>query len=150
MGAWGNHEAALLLFLHLKRGTLALPNYPSVYMSTQQIRIAVWFDSHCPLCIREIALMRRLDWFNRVAFVDIYAAQSCPLEPQLLLQRFHAQETDGPIISGAAAFAALWRHLPLVRPIGELARIPTVLKLLEWAYIKFLAYRPKLQRLLSS
>ena len=119
-------------------------------MSTQQIRIAVWFDSHCPLCIREIALMRRLDWFKRVDFIDIYAAPSCPLEPQLLLQRFHAQETNGPVISGAAAFAALWRHLPLLRPIGELARLPTVLRLLEWAYIKFLNYRPRLQKLLSS
>jgi len=119
-------------------------------MSTQQIRIAVWFDSHCPLCIREIALMRRLDWFKRVDFIDIYTTQSCPLEPQLLLQRFHAQETNGPVISGAAAFAALWRHLPLLRPIGELARLPTVLRLLEWAYIKFLNYRPRLQKLLSS
>ena len=119
-------------------------------MFTQQIRIAVWFDSQCPLCIREIALMRRLDWFKRVDFIDIYTTQSCPLEPKLLLQRFHAQEIDGPIISGAAAFAALWRQLPLLRAIGELARIPTVLKLLESAYIKFLAYRPILQRLLSS
>ena len=119
-------------------------------MSSQQTRITVWFDSQCPLCIREIALMRRLDWFGRVDFVDIYAAQSCPLEPQLLLQRFHAQESNRPVISGGAAFAALWRHLPLLRPLGEFARIPAVLKLLEWAYIKFLAYRPKLQRLLSS
>ena len=94
--------------------------------------------------------MRRLDWFNRVDFIDIYDAESCPLEPQLLLQRFHAQETNGTIVDGAEAFAALWRHLPLLRPLGELARIPATLKLLEWAYIKFLAHRPKLQRLLSS
>ena len=52
--------------------------------------------------------MRRLDWFNRVDFIDIYTAESCPLDPLLLLQRFHAQETHGSIVSGAEAFAALW------------------------------------------
>ncbi|MFL2517244.1 MAG: DCC1-like thiol-disulfide oxidoreductase family protein [Candidatus Azotimanducaceae bacterium] len=39
-------------------------------------RIAVWFDSGCPLCTREVAIMRRLDWFNRVDFIDIYTAES--------------------------------------------------------------------------
>ena len=46
--------------------------------------VTVWFDSQCPLCIKEIALMRRLDWRkNRVNFIDIHAlAQSyqCPLD----------------------------------------------------------------------
>jgi predicted DCC family thiol-disulfide oxidoreductase YuxK len=118
-------------------------------MSATQKSIAVWFDSGCPLCTREVAIMRRLDWFDRVDFIDIYTAESCPLDPLLLLQRFHAQETHGTIVNGAEAFAALWRHLPLLRPIGELARIPALLRCLEWAYCRFLVFRPKLQKRLS-
>ena len=34
--------------------------------------VTVWFDSQCPLCIKEIALMRRLDWRKRVNFIDIH------------------------------------------------------------------------------
>jgi hypothetical protein len=67
-----------------------------------------------------------------------------------LLQRFHAQEMGQPMVSGAAAFAVLWRHLPLLRPLGELARIAMVLALLERAYLKFLRLRPRLQKLLAS
>ena len=119
-------------------------------MSTQQIRIAVWFDSQCPLCIREIALMRRLDWFKRVDFIDIYTTQTCPLEPQLLLQRFHVQEINGPIISGAAAFAALWRQLPLLRPIKGISTHTHCTQSARVGLHQTSAYRPKLQRLFSS
>ena len=96
-------------------------------------RIAVWFDSGCPLCTREVAIMRRLDWFNRVDFIDIYTAESCPLDPLLLLQRFHAQETHGSIVSGAEAFAAPWRHLPSLRPRGDVAHRRPVLNSVERA-----------------
>ena len=106
----------------------------------------VWFDSQCPLCAKEIALMRRLDWFNRVEFIDIYATSDCPLEPSRLLARFHAQEIGQPIVEGAAAFAVLWRHLPVLKPLGMLARIPLILRLLERAYVQFLRVRPGLQR----
>ena len=59
------------------------------------------------------------------------------------------QSSDGQLLSGAAAFAQLWRSLPLLRPLGELARIPFVLRVLESLYLKFLVIRPKLQAMLS-
>ena len=40
--------------------------------------------------------MRRLDWLNRVNFIDIYAAEQCPLDPAQLLERFHAQRQVSP------------------------------------------------------
>ena len=69
-----------------------------------------------------------------------------PLAPEKLLARFHAQEAGGPIVSGAAAFAALWRAIPLLRPLGLAARNRRVLQVLEWAYVRFLRVRPTLQR----
>lgn len=115
-------------------------------MANKHAQVQVWFDSQCPLCAKEIALMRRLDWFNRVEFIDIYATSDCPLEPSRLLARFHAQEIGQPIVEGAAAFAVLWRHLPVLKPLGMLARIPLILRLLERAYVQFLRVRPRLQR----
>ena len=75
-------------------------------MNTSTSLVTVWFDSQCPLCSKEIAVMKRLDWRTRVDFIDIYASADCPLDPSRLLERFHAQETGGPILDGAAAFAA--------------------------------------------
>jgi predicted DCC family thiol-disulfide oxidoreductase YuxK len=113
-------------------------------MSTPSV--TVWFDGACPLCAREIAFMRRLDRKQAVRFIDVSTdTSSCPIEPVLLLERFHAQE-NGELLSGAAAFAAMWRALPVLRPLGLIARNRLVLACLEKLYVAFLKYRPKFQR----
>jgi predicted DCC family thiol-disulfide oxidoreductase YuxK len=112
------------------------------------VPLTVWFDGACPLCTREIALMRRLDRAGRIDFVDVAEPDaSCPIDPALLLARFHARE-DGVLLSGAAAFAAMWRAIPLLRPLGLLARNGQVLRGLEWAYVRFLKVRPAMQRMM--
>lgn len=108
--------------------------------------LSVWYDGECPLCRREIALMRRLDRRRAIQFVDVADdGAACPLDRTLLLARLHAQE-DGRMLSGAAAFAAMWRAIPLLRPLGLAARTPWVLALLERSYVAFLRVRPLLQR----
>jgi predicted DCC family thiol-disulfide oxidoreductase YuxK len=109
-------------------------------------RLTVWFDGGCPLCTREIALMRRLDRRGVIAFVDLQQDGTCPIDRATLLARFHAQAPDGPMLSGAEAFAALWRAVPLLRPLGLAARWRPLLILLERAYVLFLRVRPALQR----
>ena len=110
--------------------------------------VTVWYDGACPLCIREIALMRRLDKRRAINFVDVAPEDAaCPIDRTLLLARFHAQETGSAVVSGAAAFAAMWRAIPMLRPLGLIARNAIVLAMLERFYIAFLKVRPRLQRL---
>jgi len=106
--------------------------------------VTVWFDGSCPLCSREIALMRRLDRRRSVRFIDIgHSTNVCPIDRADLLRRFHAREDDGPVVSGAAAFAALWRAIPLLRPLGLAARNKLTLRALERLYRLFLRLRPE-------
>jgi predicted DCC family thiol-disulfide oxidoreductase YuxK len=109
--------------------------------------LIVWHDGACPLCEREIALMRRLDRRGAITFVDANSAvpAQCPIDRAALLARFHACE-DGQLLSGAAAFAAMWRAIPLLRPLGLIARVPSVLFVMEAVYRGFLRVRPALQR----
>ena len=120
----------------------------AAYMTRMEVKgVTVWYDGGCPLCLREIALMRRLDRAGRIQFDDVSAdGAACPIDRTLLLARFHAREDGGPILSGAAAFAAMWRAIPLLRPLGLAARVPVVLWALERAYGGFLKIRPWLQR----
>lgn len=112
-------------------------------------RLTVWFDGSCPLCSREIALFRKLDRRRRIHFEDVSGPEAaCPVDRARLLARFHAQEAGGPIVSGAAAFAAMWRAIPILRPFGELARLRWVLWGLERLYAAFLLVRPRLQGLI--
>ena len=109
--------------------------------------LIVWHDGACPLCRREVALMRRLDRRGAIRFVDLQTAgaDACPRDRAEMLARFHASE-DGILLSGAAAFASMWRAIPLLRPVGLAARNPWVLAVLERAYRLFLRVRPRLQR----
>lgn len=117
--------------------------------TAQDPRLTVWFDGACPLCLREIALMRRLDRRGAIRFIDVVGEDAvCPIDRAELLARFHAHE-DGQLLSGAAAFAAMWRAIPLLRPFGLAARAPWALKILEALYVRFLRVRPRLQRLVA-
>lgn len=112
-------------------------------------RVEVWFDGDCPLCRREIALMRRLDRRGAIRFHDLATGQgACPIDRAQLLARFHARE-DGRLVSGAEAFAAMWRAIPALRPLGLLARNKRVLHTLERLYLAFLKVRPRLQAALG-
>jgi len=109
-------------------------------------QVQVWYDGGCPLCIREIQFMRRLDRQQNIAFIDLAApGTTCPLERELMLARFHAREGTR-MLSGAAAFAAMWRAIPGLRPLGLAAENRTVLWGLEVLYRGFLRIRPHLQR----
>ncbi|PAX07685.1 thiol-disulfide oxidoreductase DCC family protein [Sphingomonas lenta] len=109
-------------------------------------QVTVWYDGACPLCTREIALMRRLDRRGRIGFIDLSDGAACPIDRAAMLERLHAREGDR-MLSGAAAFAAMWRAIPLLRPLGLLARNPRALRVLDRAYLRFLRVRPALQRL---
>jgi len=109
-------------------------------------RVTVWFDGDCPLCVREIALMRRLDRREAIDFVEIQKPGAvCPVDRETLLERFHARDVDGELLTGAAAFAAMWRVVPWLRPLGLAARWRPVLAVLEAGYLGFLRIRPGLQ-----
>lgn len=111
-------------------------------------QVEVWFDGGCPLCRREIALLRKLDRAGRIRFTDLSSADAnCPLDPAVMLARLHARE-NGVIVSGAAAFAAMWRAIPLLRPLGLAASLPGIATLMEWCYVRFLRMRPRLQQYL--
>ena len=51
------------------------------------------------------------------------------------------------MFSGAAAFAAMWRQIPMLRPLGLSARNRAILAVLEVVYRGFLRVRPSLQSL---
>jgi predicted DCC family thiol-disulfide oxidoreductase YuxK len=117
--------------------------------------VTIWWDSSCPLCTKEIEIMKKLDKHRNVQFIDVITSSTellaiksgCPIDKKELLARIHAKERDKEVVTGAAAFAALWKHIPHLRWLGLLAQNQRVLSFLEAAYVKFLVYRPKLQKI---
>ncbi len=118
---------------------------------TRSPELTVYFDGACPLCRAEIDHYRRCEGAERLAFVDVSAQEPGDgLSRDDALARFHVREADGRLLSGAAAFARLWRGLPRWRWLGRVAAAPLVTPLVEVFYRLSLPLRPRLARLLRS
>ncbi len=106
--------------------------------------LQVYYDGGCPVCSREIAFYRSRPGAERFAWVDITreGAELGPgLTPQMALSRMHVRTAAGILLSGAAAFAAMWRMMPGFKWLGWLLVMPPFAILAEWAYRGFLLGR---------
>jgi predicted DCC family thiol-disulfide oxidoreductase YuxK len=110
--------------------------------------LTVMFDGACPLCRREIGLYQSLTPLENVAWLDVSKATAHmnPADQARYMARFHVRQKDGSLLSGAAAFVALWLTMPGWRWLGRFGRLPGVTPVLELMYRGFLHLRPYLQR----
>jgi predicted DCC family thiol-disulfide oxidoreductase YuxK len=111
--------------------------------------LTVMFDGSCPLCRREVGVYQSLTALSPVAWQDVsQATQDMTPELQALyMARFHVQKESGELLSGAAAFVALWQVMPGWRWLGRLGALPGMTAVLEVFYKGFLRIRPRIQRL---
>ncbi len=110
--------------------------------------LTVMFDGACPLCRREIGVYQSLVPLENVAWLDVSQGHAglSDAEQVKYMSRFHVRLKDGRLLSGAAAFVALWLTMPGWRWLGRIGRLPGVTPLLELGYRGFLHLRPYLQR----
>lgn len=115
-------------------------------MADESALPTLYYDGACPVCSREIALYRRQAGADGVRWVDVAqcgaAALGDGLTRDAALARLHLRAPDGRLVSGAAAFAVLWRQLPRWAWLGRIAGTLPVLWVLEAGYRAFLAARP--------
>ena len=114
--------------------------------------LTVMFDGACPLCRREVGLYRSLRSLETVAWLDVSEASGslAPQDQARYMARFHVRRKDGRLLSGAAAFVALWLVMPGWRWLGKAGSLPGVTPVLELLYRAFLYLRPTLQRLVRA
>lgn len=110
--------------------------------------LEVYFDGACPVCSREMALLRRLDRSGRVRCTDIAApgfdAGATGVTRAELDDRIHARLADGTLVEGVEVF----RRIAAAVGLGWLAgptRLPVVRGLLDVAYRAFARNRWRLK-----
>jgi predicted DCC family thiol-disulfide oxidoreductase YuxK len=109
--------------------------------------IELFFDGGCPLCAREVRLLRRLDHSGRIRFTDIADPAFDPATVgstlQTLMGRIHARLATGEWIEGVEVFRRLYAAVGFGRLVA-LSRLPGVRGLLDVAYRAFAANRLRL------
>ena len=116
-----------------------------------QTQLTVYFDGACPLCRKEISYYQRKDNERQVCWIDVsncdQSLLGTDLSKQDALKRFHVRSADGALLSGASAFAEMWRMIPGFRGLGTIAQNKVLSRLLEALYWAFLGLRPTLQQI---
>jgi predicted DCC family thiol-disulfide oxidoreductase YuxK len=102
--------------------------------------IEVFYDGACPLCSREIDLLRRRDREARIRFTDIAAegfdASVVGLTWETLMARIHGRLPDGTIVEGVEVFRRLYAAVGFAGLV-RVSRAPGISQLLGLAYHLF-------------
>lgn len=109
--------------------------------------VEVFFDGDCPLCVREIAMLRKLDKKNRIRFTDIadksFDAAAIGTDYASLMSRIQGRLADGTWIEGVEVFRRLYTAVGF-GPLIAVTRVPGISHAMDAAYTMFAKNRLKL------
>ena len=116
-------------------------------MSSGEVEVEVFYDGECPLCVREIDMLRRRDRAGRIQFTNIAAEGFDPaalgLDHETMMKRIHARLPTGELIEGVEVFRRLYSAVGF-GSIVAMTRLPGVAGALDIAYKLFAENRLRL------
>lgn len=117
------------------------------FSSEVQYEIEVFFDGACPLCRREISLLRSLDRRKRILFTDIslptFDATQVGRTQTELMEQIYGRLADGTWATGVEVFRRLYAAVGLGWIVAA-TRLPSISHLFEIAYACFAKHRLRL------
>lgn len=115
--------------------------------AASSIQVEVFFDGDCPLCLREIAMLRRLDRRGRIRFSNIvdptFDASSVGLDHAKLMATIHGRLPSGELIEGVEVFRRLYAAVGFSWVVA-LTRLPGISHILDACYGWFAKNRLRL------
>ena len=120
-------------------------------MSHDQQTFEVFFDSHCPLCRREIDMIRNKDKRGLMKLTDIADPNFDPADTgkslDELMREIHGRFGDGELLVGVDVFRAIYSRLGFGWLV-KLTKLPVIGWVMDRGYDFFarLRYRSALKR----
>ena len=110
----------------------------------------VLYNETCPVCRFEIDGYRRRALADGlpIRFDNLDSAADWGLTPDQAARQLHVWQ-DGRVLSGLAAFRALWSAMPRWRWLARVTGFPVLRPVVEWLYSRVAApmlYRAHLRR----
>ena len=103
-------------------------------------RVEIFYDADCPLCVKEIAVLRWMDRRNRVRFTNIAADTFQPTEYGKTMKQFmdeiQGRLPDGQWIVGVEVFRQVYSAIGLGVFVWP-TRLPLIRNMLDWGYHLF-------------
>lgn len=113
-------------------------------------QLTVFFDGHCPLCNKEISLLKQLDTRKKLHFEDIHAIDFVYRYPYIDVvaadKRLHGQLANGQIITGLDVTAKAWGLVDHHKWL-QILRWPVIRWFADLGYLIFARFRHPIARL---
>lgn len=112
-----------------------------------EFEIEAFYDGDCPLCVREIALLRRWDRRGRIRFTDLADPAFDPASVgrtfDEMMDRMHGRLPSGELVEGVEVFRRLYAAVGFRRLVA-VSRWPLISPLLDLFYRFFAKHRLRL------
>ena len=116
------------------------------------MKLTMFYDSLCPLCVAEVQQLQALDKHSALQFVDIYGEnfrdQWPHIDPVKADKILHAQRADGSMVYGLDVSAEAWALVGKHRWL-KLLRLPVIRWISDLAYKVFARHRYTISYLLT-
>ncbi|WP_010587161.1 thiol-disulfide oxidoreductase DCC family protein [Schlesneria paludicola] len=114
---------------------------------TVPCEIEVFFDGGCPLCLREVNLLRRMDRKGKIQFTDIDNPDFRPEELGKtyddLMAEIQGRLSDGTWVTGVEVFRRLYTAVGF-GPLVAITRLPILSQTMNLGYRIFARNRLRL------
>lgn len=114
--------------------------------------LTIFYDGGCPLCVREMKHLKRLDRDNKMAFEDILVDDFQARYPNISVENanqiLHGMNADGGMIYGLDVTHSAWRLVGrgwLTAPL----RWPVIRWFADKAYLFFARNRNQISKVLT-
>lgn len=106
----------------------------------EHVALTIYYNGACPVCRKHVGRFQKISAGRSrlIAWADSYAApwalRRWHVNPAEAVVRLYAVTDDGRLLSGAAAFARLWRELPGYRALGIIVGLPGIRQIADGLY----------------
>lgn len=115
--------------------------------AARPLDIEVFLDGGCPLCLREINFLKRLDRLGKVKFTDIdapeFRSEVYGKSYDELMALIYGRLPDGTWVTGVEVFRRLYSAVGL-GPLVQLTRLPIISQIMDLGYQIFANNRLRL------
>ena len=115
------------------------------------IKLILFYDGSCPLCTKEILLLKKYDTENEIQFEDItlenFSGRFSHIDLAKADAIIHGQLPDGKVITGMDVTFLAWEIVNRNKWLG-LLKLPLLRPITDWCYLFFAKHRRRITRLL--
>ena len=102
------------------------------------MKITVFYDGVCPLCVREVSRWREAPFSCDVEWFDITGQdeklREKGIDPRAALLELHTLTDDGQVRTSIDSYGLLLSQLKRWRWLGWLMLLPVIRPMLKWTY----------------